>query len=50
MDALNHTYRFKEEIICTPKIHLVANAKKVHMDNGKEWRSIDCVDYLNQDI
>ena len=36
MDALNYTYRFKQESVGTPEIYLGANVQKFQVNNGKE--------------
>ena len=37
MDALNFTYRLREESVGAPKIYLGDNVENFHMVNGKEF-------------
>ena len=43
IDALNLTYRLKEEIAGPPNKYLGSNVKKVHTENGKDYWPMHCV-------
>ena len=50
MDAFNCTNILKEDIVGPSQMDIGANVEKFQMQNGKEYWSMHCVDYLQGDI